>query len=354
MLLRKNVIVNHGKIKMQTSVSAAPPSADLGSRLLKRSKIALSVVGKAVAALCVAAIATAALAQEWAPPGPIKMIIAPAAGGGGDTQARLIAEEIEAAKGWKIIPEQVTGKGGVNAVLALSKEPADGTAIALFVSPALGYNLRAAKAGEPDIATPITTISGGEMAVVALTSAGYRDIGDVIDAAKTGKAIRFGVMSPMLADIAYLLGRANGVEFNIVQLRGGRGVMDGLNAGDIDVGFGAGIQAKAVKAGDMIELASAKNGPLANSPDAPLLSDFGVKFYVNDFFMFAGPKEMDPTARDAIAGAISEVLKSEGSKAAKFINKAFGGIKLMSGAELEEFIAERYGAVGDLMAAASN
>lgn len=314
----------------------------------------MRTVCKRVAALCLVTFAVGASAQEWTPPGPIKLIIAPAAGGGGDTQARLIAEEIEATKGWKLIPEQVSGKGGVNAVMALSKEPADGTAIAMFVSPAMGYNLRASKAGAPDIATPITTITGGEMAIVALTSKGFGDIGDVIDAAKAGEEIRFGVMSPMLADIAYVLGKENDVGFNIVQVRGGREVMDGLNAGDLDVGFGAGIQAKAVAAGDMIELASAKSGPLANSPDAPLLSDFGVAFSVDDFFMFAGPPGMDPEARDAIATAVSEVLQADGSKAADFIDKAFGGVQLITGQELEALIAKGYDSAGALMNAAAN
>ena len=36
----------------------------------------------------------------WKPDGPIKMVIAFAAGGGADTQARLIAGDIQAATGW--------------------------------------------------------------------------------------------------------------------------------------------------------------------------------------------------------------------------------------------------------------
>ena len=43
---------------------------------------------------------------DWAPEGPITLLIGLAAGGGADTQARLIAEEIEARTGWRIIPEQ--------------------------------------------------------------------------------------------------------------------------------------------------------------------------------------------------------------------------------------------------------
>ena len=189
--------------------------------------------------------------------------------GGADTQARMIAEELESAKGWKIIPEQVTGKGVLNAVKALQDAPKDGPAIAMIVTETLGYHLAASNAGDPSIATPITSTAGSQMAIVSLASKGYKTLADVIAAAKGGEKLRFGAMSPRLADLAYLLGEATGIEFNTVMVRGGKGVMNGLNAGDIDIGFGAGIQNKAVAAGDMVNLLSAMSTRLKISPDAP-------------------------------------------------------------------------------------
>lgn len=307
----------------------------------------------AVVAFGIAASTISAKAADWAPPGPIKLMIAFAAGGGADTQARMIAEELEAKTGWKIIPEQVTGKGGLNTVMAMRDAPKDGTTIGMIVTETLGYNLAASGAGDPSIATAITTTAGSQMAVVALASKGYKTLADVITAAKDGEQIRFGVMSPSLADLAYVIGKENGIEFNIVSVRGGKAVMNGLNAGDMDIGFGAGIQAKAVAAGDMVELASAKSGPLAGTPDAPLLSDFGVNFPNDTMFMIAGPGGMDPIARDAIAKAIADTLAVEGSKAAGFINKAFGGVDLRSGVELDELVAGAFDNAGALLAASA-
>ena len=74
----------------------------------------------AAAAPFLVATSTSVKAADWAPPGPIKLMIAFAAGGGADTQALLIAEEIEASTGWKFIPENVTGKGGVNLLNAMT------------------------------------------------------------------------------------------------------------------------------------------------------------------------------------------------------------------------------------------
>lgn len=311
------------------------------------------ILKAAVAAMSLAAFTTGAQAEDWTPPGPIKLLIAFAAGGGADTQARMIAEELEATYGWSIIPEQVTGGGGLNAVRALQEEPTDGTSIAMIVTETLGYNLAAADLGDPSMATAITTTAGSQMAVVSLTSSGYETFADVIAAAQAGEEIRFGVMSPSLADLAYVVGRENGVEFNIISVRGGRAVMDGLAAGDMDVGFGAGIQARAVQSGDMVELASVKSGALAGTPDAPNLSEFGSQFPNDTMFMIAGPSDLDPAARDAIAAAIAAVLTAEGSEAGGFIDRAFGGVDLRSGEELDAFVADAFANAGALLEAAA-
>ncbi len=297
---------------------------------------------------------TAAIAADWTPPGPIKMIIAFAAGGGADTQARLIAEELEALHGWKIIPEQVTGKGGLNAVNALKDGATDGTVIGMIVTETLGYNMAAAKAGKPTDVTAITTTAGTQMAIVALASKGWKTFGDVIEAAKAGEDIRFGVMTGMLGDLAYIAGKENGVDFNIISVKGGKAVMNGLNAGDMDVGFGAGIQAKAVAAGDMVELASARSEPLKNSPDAPMLSEFGVDYVNETAFLFAGPPNMDPAAREAIAAAIAKVVNTEGGKANAFITKGFGGPVVISGDALDAALQQDFDSSGALIAAAAD
>lgn len=288
------------------------------------------------------ATAGAASAADWKPSGPIKLIIAFTAGGGADTQARLIAEELEKRRGWKLIPEQATGKDGLVAAAKLKDQPKDGTAIAMLVSHTLGYNLVAAKRAPVKLAdfTPITTTASFQMGVVALSKSGWNTFNDAIATAKGGKKIRFGVMSSRLADLAFLLGKANGVEFNIVSYRGGKGVMDALNAGDADVGFIAGLQTKAVKAGDMVELASANSKPLTTTPGAPLIKDLGVKFDADGYFMFVAPAGIPAAARDALASAIGEAAKDGKTRAGQFINRAFGGPDVLAGANLDRFMAQ--------------
>ncbi|MEM9603113.1 MAG: tripartite tricarboxylate transporter substrate-binding protein [Pseudomonadota bacterium] len=298
------------------------------------------------------AVSTSAVA-EWTPPGPIKMMIAFAAGGGADTQGRMIAEELEARHGWKIIPEQVTGKGGSVLAKAMVDQPNDGTVIGLLVTESIGYNMVVAE--NPGYAvddfTYLTTTAGFQMGVVAKSEKGWNTFADVVAAAKGGEAIRFGVMSPKLADLAYLLGEAHGVEFNIISVRGGKAVMNGLNAGDMDIGWGAGIQNKAVAAGDMVNLAYGLSTKLNISPTAPTMAELGVDFNADGYFLFVGPAGMPEDAASAISSAIAEIAQDTESKAGGFIGKAFGGAAVLQGEPLVQFMADGVADSEALMAA---
>lgn len=286
-------------------------------------------------------MATTGAVAEWKPSGPITMLIAFAAGGGADTQARMIAEELEKRHGWQIIPEQATGGGGAKLAAKIKDMPNDGTVIGLAVTETFGYNMVAnPKAGytQADI-TPLTTTAGFQMGIVSQASKGWNDFGDVIAAAKAGENLRFGTMSPKIADIAYLLGEANGVEFNIIEVKGGKAVMNGVNAGDMDLGFMAGIQAKGVAAGDLVNLASALSTPLKMTPDAKTLDAYGVDFNLDGYFVFVGPAGMPSDASKAISQAIAEIAQDESTKAGGFIKKAFGGAATISGSELGGLLA---------------
>jgi len=308
----------------------------------------------AAAAVSIAVSAVSVQAQDWTPPGPIKLMIAFAAGGGADTQARLIAAELENRLGWEFIPEQVTGKGGVNLLLEMQDEANDGTVIGMVVMESLGYNLYTADVGlSPEDFTLITTTASAQMGIIAGAETGWGSFEEMIEAGKAGQDIRFGVMSQRLGELAYLLGKAQGVDFNIITVRGGRAVLNGVTAGDMDVGFMAGIQGPGVAAGDLTILASAMSKPLNQDPDAPLLADLGVDFDGDAVFMFAGPGGMPDAARNAIAAAISEVTSDPSTEAGALIERAFGGSLNLQGADLDEVVMRNFNDSPVLIEAAS-
>lgn len=305
-----------------------------------------------LAALSIAMGATGAAAAEWTPPGPITMKISFSAGGGADTQGRLIAAELEDRTGWTIIPENVAGRGGLTAAADLIDDPADGTMIVMGSTDTFGYSMRAANTGwTPEDFTPIVTTASFQMALVAAASKGWKTVDDMFAAAKGGEMIRFGALTPRLADLGFLLGEANEIDFNIVDIKGGGPLMNAMMAGDIDAGFIAGAQTKRVLAGELVNLASALSQPLDATPDAPLLKDRGLKFTSDGYFFIIGPAGMPDDARDTLAKAIADIVNDPSNPAGAMIEKAFGKASAVMGDELDAFMQATYDEAGELLEA---
>ena len=315
----------------------------------------LNVFKPLALATMLAVTGTASQAADWQPSGPIKMMIAFRAGGGVDTQARLLAEELSARQGWEVIPENVAGKGGVTMANALSEEPADGLTLGMLVTESLTYNLlatRGAKISHEDF-TAIATTTGTQLALFAKKSRGWENFGDVVAAVKNGEKITVGSMSPKLADVLYLLGKANDVEFTNVMVKGGKGGLNGVVADDLDIAWGAGPQTKGVKAGELVNLISAESDPLAASPGTPKLADYGVPYEFGTKFLLVAPAGLPDEAREAIATAVAEIVNDPDSKLNEFVSKAFSGPEAITGAELDALMDASAASAGALLDASS-
>lgn len=315
----------------------------------------LAIFKGAAAAVALTISALGAQAQDWEPSGPVKMMIAFRAGGGADTMGRLLAEELSARRGWEIIPENVTGKGGATMAVALKNEPADGLAIGVTVSEATTYNVQATRnpgyeLGDFDY---LSTISGSQMGIIAKADRGWKNLGDVIAAAQAGEDISFGAMSQKLADAAYVIGKNNGVEFTTVMVQGGKGGLNGVVADDLDVAWAAGVQTPGVKAGDLVNLVSAEEGPLNVSPDAPLLDAYGVPFTFGVKFIVTAPAGLPDDVKATYQAAIADILNDPESKLSQFVTKAFSGPELIQGDALTAFMQDGYDAAGALLDASA-
>ena len=307
-------------------------------------KFKLITSGLTIAALggliAVTAPLSAVEAAEWKPSGPITVLIGFSAGGGTDTQARLIAAELEKRKGWKIIPQNMAGKAGGIMARKLKNMPADGLSIGMAVTESFGYAMLASKkAGyaAKDF-TYIATTTSSQMGIVANTAKGWKTFKDVIAAAKTGKVFKFAGMSPKHADINFLIEQKFDVKFNTVILRGGRKVMNAITAGDVDLGYGAGIQAKAVRAGQMVNLASGLSERIKISPNAPTLIELGIPHAIAAKFLFVGPAGMPANVRKSLADAIGGVINDKNTKASKFVTNRYGGPDVLTGKKLDDYM----------------
>jgi tripartite-type tricarboxylate transporter receptor subunit TctC len=232
------------------------------------------------------------------------------------------------------------GKAGGIMARKLKNMPADGLSIGMAVTESFGYAMLASKkAGytAKDM-TYIATTTGSQMGIVAKTGKGWKTLKDVISEAKKGKVFKFAGMSPKHADINYLIEQKYGVKFNTVILRGGKKVMNAITAGDVDLGYGAGIQAKAVRAGQMVNLASGLGKRLKVSPDAPTLMEMGIPYDLGAKFIFVGPAGMPANVRKTLADAIGGVINDPSTKASKFVSARYGGPDVITGEKLDKFI----------------
>ena len=277
----------------------------------------------------------------WDPEKPITIHIGFKAGGGTDTQARLIGEELSKKKGWKFVYKNVAGKGGANLARRLKNEPGDGYSIGMAVSSTFSYNPLLSKRigyNDNDFEYIIST-APTQMGLVVRKDSGWKNMDEVIDAAGR-KRLKFAVMSPRLRDAAHVISKKFGIKFNVVRSKGGRGVMNGLMAKDVDIGFIAGIQAKPVQSGHLVNIASAEKNRLTMSPNAPTLIELGIPYEFGVTFVVFGPKNLNPKAKYAIATGFKEVLRDPKSKARAFVLRAFGVPPLKTGAELSKQISD--------------
>ena len=260
---------------------------------------------------------------DWQPKGPIKFWIGFGAGGGTDTQARTLAGELEKLKGWRIIPENKAGGGGTVMAAQLKNAPADGQTIGLAINTTFDFATLKNDALSIDDFTYVTMTAGSQTGVLARADSGWKTLEDMANAAKGGTKIVWSNWGDLVQAGSDLVADKLGIKVNHLRMKGGKATLNALVAKDANVAWGGGVQRGLVAAGEVVILASAEDKPLVQAPDGKTLKQYGIDHYLGFQFLLAGPKGMDPAARDAIAKAIHEVLSNPESKTREFIAKQY-------------------------------
>lgn len=282
---------------------------------------------------------------EWKPNGPIKFWIGFGAGGGTDTQARTLAKELEKLKGWRIIPENKAGGGGTVMASQLKKVPADGQTIGLAINTTFDFATLKNDALSIDDFTYITMTAGSQTGILARADSGWKTLEDVAAASKNGTKIVWSNWGALVQAGSEVVGNKLGIKVNHLRMKGGKATLNALVAKDANLAWGGGIQRGLVAAGEIVILASAEDKPLVQAKAGKTLKDYGIDHYFGFQFLLAGPKNMDPEAREAIAKAIHEVLSNPASETRKFISKQYPPAPiLISGKALETRLMTNYNA----------
>jgi len=267
-------------------------------------------------------IATAAMlgnivsaAAQGFPSRPITMIVPFAAGGSGDTIARIVGERLRVALGQPVIIENVAGASGSIAGARVARTPGDGYTLiqgnwathvlngAIFT---LQYDLL-------NDFQPISLLATESLLVVARKTMPANDLKELIAwlRANQDKASAGTGGGGSVAHVAgVFFQKETGTRFTFVPYRGLGPAMQDLVAGQIDLMFDTAANSlPQVRAGNVKVYAVTSARRLADAPDIATAGEAGLPgFIVSNWRAIWAPKGTPALIVDRLNAAVREVL----------------------------------------------
>ncbi|AVO38164.1 tripartite tricarboxylate transporter substrate binding protein [Pukyongiella litopenaei] len=257
--------------------------------------------------------ASVGAAQDWTPPGPVKLQIGFGAGGETDTIGRVIATVMKEQTGWNVIAENKPGGGGVAMFTGISAAPADGTVIGMGVTMPVMINLVLRGDELPfdvDSFDYLATVARAPLAIVAKADAPFEDMkGLVAHAKEHGGAVAFDAKPQEL--LMRAIDNQESAGFKLVPTKSSAEMLQLVLGGQVDASFSAGVHIPYVKKGDLKMIATANDGRHGYAPDVASLPEQGYAFYVDPIFYFAAPAGLPDDAKAALAAALDAAIQSD-------------------------------------------
>lgn len=284
----------------------------------------------AVAAAAALAFAAPALAAY--PEKPINLIVGFRAGGGSDAAARILAAELEAQLGQKVIVENKGGAGGALAAQYVMRQKPDGYTIGFAVNTTFAYTpLTGSVPYGIDDVDYIATTHGYRVVYTASKDAPFDDWAGMIATAKDRGWINYASIIPLDRAVIRYVGKREDIAVNVVPTRGGSAARQAVLGGHVDLGFSGSNALPLYEDGALKVIASMNPGGIAEHPDIPTLEDLGYDVFMNDAAVFFGPGGMDDEARTAIEAALERAVKS--APFVDFVKNKFRGAEGFKGGD---------------------
>ncbi|MEM9551180.1 MAG: tripartite tricarboxylate transporter substrate binding protein [Pseudomonadota bacterium] len=282
----------------------------------------MTFLNHVAAATAVLAFAAPAFAEY--PEKAINLIVGFRAGGGSDAAARILAAELEAQLGRKVIVENKGGAGGAVAAQYIMGQSPDGYTIGFAVNTTFSYTpLTGNVAYGIDDVDYIATSHGYRVVYTAPKDAPFDDWAGMIATAKERGWINYASIIPLDRAVIQYVGKKEEVAVNVVPTRGGSAARQAVLGGHVDLGFSGSNALPMYEDGAMKVIASMNPGGISEHPDIPTLEDLGYDVFMNDAAVFFGPKGMDETARATLEAALADAVKSDAF--VDFVNNKFRG-----------------------------
>ena len=273
-----------------------------------------------------AAVAFAAPAFADYPEKPINFVVGFRAGGGSDAAARILAAELEAQLGQKVIVENKGVAGGAVAAQYIMGQKPDGYTIGFAVNTTFSYTpLTGSVSYGIDDLDYIATTHGYRVVYTAPKDAPFDDWAGMIATAKDRGWINYASIIPLDRAVMQYIGKKEEIAINIVPTRGGSAARQAVLGGHVDLGFSGSNALPMYEEGALKIIASMNPGGIAENPEIPTLESLGYDAIMNDAAVFFGPKGMDEDARATLEAALAAAVKSEAFL--DFVNNKFRGVE---------------------------
>lgn len=281
----------------------------------------LSIISRSLAIFAVAGIATASLAETpaWAPPGPIRMIVPYAPGGGTDVLARLVASQMGSTLGQPVIVENRPGVNGILGANYVYSAQANGTtllfAAADFISVSPHIYKKAVRY-DPDGFKPVALVAKMGFVMASKPSNETKDVADFVSKAKA-KEVTYahwgpGSMSQMGMEL--LRSKAEGVKALQVPYAGAAPMMSAVMSGEVEYGFVPTPLAVASRTKlKLYALGSPERFP--GLPDVPTLKELGYAIDADTWFGILAPPNTPSAVIEALQAQIDKVVKAPAARA---------------------------------------
>jgi tripartite-type tricarboxylate transporter receptor subunit TctC len=264
------------------------------------------------ACLALAATAAPAFAQDW-PTKPVKIVCPFPPGGSVDPLGRLLGAKLSESLGQQFIVENRTGASGAIGTAYAAKQPADGyTFVITFDTHAIIPFLQKLPYDTAKDFDPVMLVGTAPLAITTQPSKPYRDIGDVIKAAKAKpESITFGSIGN--GSVGHLsmtvFAQQAGIKLVHVPYKGGGPMMQDALGGAIELGV-ASVAALAanIKGGKLRAIGTTGDKRAHTVPDVPTLAERGFPgFSAADWWMIVAPAG---TPKAVIAKLHAELVKA--------------------------------------------
>ena len=249
-------------------------------------------------------------AQDY-PSRPITLVVGYPAGGPTDGVARMLANDMSARLGQRVVIENKGGAGGMIAAAALAKSPADGYTLLFTGAGALSYYRALYKSLSYDPAkdlTPIAMIGAVPDLLLASPNLPVTTLKELIAWAKANPGkLNIGDSGP--GTVPHIMAAAFAQQADIkvthVHYRGAAGSVTDLIGGQIEAAAAAYLpQFVSLKA-----LAVAWHRRMAALPEVPTFREHGYDLVIGVSIGLSAPAGTPPESIDKINAAVNDFLK---------------------------------------------